>query len=140
MTDYQEILQTNPVVQFSPSGYQKARWFNYVVTSTASVKSFQVFVYGNLKQDATQDAIALKRFFEASFNANVSIGILSAKLDPTTSAYVVQMNMNVGALYIPLGSPNSQTTKQTIGKQQLHNVDVVNNTTPVVNNGVQTRN
>jgi len=140
MTDYQRALQLNPIVPFSPSGYHKANWFNYKVMSTSSVKSFQIFVYGNLEQDASHNANLLKQYFETTFKEDVAIGILSPKLDTTTLAYVVQMNMNVGSLRIPVGSAKPRV-KQTIGTQQTHDaVDIVNRGIPIVNNGVQVRN
>ncbi len=139
ITDYQSMIQLNPIIPFSPSGYQKARWFNYMVTSTSSIKSFQLFVYGNLAQDAVRDANDLKRYFETRDvgNFSIAIGVLAPKLDTESLAYVVQINMNVGALRIAMGGTKSKP--MTLGLQRPPHVpstDIVNRGIPVTNSGI----
>ena len=136
--DYQSMIQLNPIIPFSPSGYQKARWFNYRVLSTASVKSFQLFVYGNLAQDAVRDANQLKQYFESrDVGTDIAIGILAPKLDDVSLAYVVQMNMNVGALRMGIGMGGTKSQLHIGIQQHIHHeqFDVVNHGLLITNNG-----
>lgn len=105
---YQSIIEANSIVPFKVHGYASDRWCNYQVITDASIKQFQISVYGNTAHDARFYAERLKEQIEQNPWKNtytghpddISIGVRQAVLDQMSSAYKVDMVMMTGALVL----------------------------------------
>ena len=109
MTDYyQRLIQANPEVPFKVHGFASDRWCNYQIITDASIKQFQISVYGYTASDARFYAERLKQHIEqrpwtndyTNHPDDISIGVRNAVLDQMSSAYKVDMIMMTGALVI----------------------------------------
>ena len=130
--DYQSLIQTNPIVQYAQgNGFQMSSWVNMNVLMSASVKSFEIYVYANTAQDSMFLANQLKQYIEMNPMSNsagvaddVSIGVRHATLDPISQAYKTTMNMMTGMLTIGMadGGKESQDCGGEFDKGE-HNDD-----------------
>ncbi len=122
---YHELIQRNPITPWALHGFGRSTWCFATVLVDASVKRFQIDVYGNTPSDSMFYAQQLKTYLETNKidNNDVSIGIRQPTYDRISQAYMSTLMMDVGNLWVPTGSPFVVDCSKHVGRDDGRSFD-----------------